>query len=66
MSTPSPAPSGLTALTLAGARATIAAIAAVQHGGTLGVSSLQEYHRNIAYWETASKRRVAGFGMPQT
>jgi carbamoyl-phosphate synthase large subunit len=50
--------------TLAGARATAAAIAAVQHGGTLGVNSLQEYHRNIAYWETASKRRVAGFGMP--
>jgi carbamoyl-phosphate synthase large subunit len=50
--------------TLSGARATAAAIAAVQHGGTLGVNSLQEYHRNIAYWETASKRRVAGFGMP--
>jgi carbamoyl-phosphate synthase large subunit len=48
--------------TLSGARATASAIAALQHGGTLGVNSLQEYHRNIAYWETASKRRVAGFG----
>lgn len=47
--------------TLAGARAIASAIAAIQNG-PLGVSSLQEYHRNIAYWETASKRRVAGFG----
>jgi carbamoyl-phosphate synthase large subunit len=52
--------------TLAGARATAAAIAALQHGGTLGVNSLQEYHRNIAYWETTNKRRVAGFGMPSS
>jgi carbamoyl-phosphate synthase large subunit len=51
--------------TLAGARATTAAIAALQDGRTIGVNSLQEYHRNIAYWETASKRRTAGFGMPQ-
>ena len=29
------------------------------------MNSLQEYHRNIAYWETASKRRTAGFGMPK-
>ena len=37
--------------TLSGASATVAAIAALQTG-TLGVKSLQEYHKNIAYWES--------------
>ncbi|HEY9677029.1 MAG TPA: carbamoyl-phosphate synthase large subunit [Drouetiella sp.] len=46
--------------TLAGARATAAAIAALQHG-PLSVQALQEYHRNIAFWETSSRRRTVGF-----
>lgn len=45
--------------TLSGARATASAIAALQHG-SLGVNSLQEYHKNIDYWEDASKKRVLG------
>ncbi len=36
--------------TLSAAKATLAAIAALQHG-SLGVKSLQEYHSNIAFWE---------------
>ncbi|HEY9871142.1 MAG TPA: carbamoyl-phosphate synthase large subunit [Candidatus Obscuribacterales bacterium] len=36
--------------TLSAARATLAALAALQHG-SLGVKSLQEYHSNIAFWE---------------
>jgi carbamoyl-phosphate synthase large subunit len=46
--------------TLAGARATAAAIAALQQG-PLSVNALQEYHRNIAFWETSTRRRTAGF-----
>jgi carbamoyl-phosphate synthase large subunit len=46
--------------TLAGARATAAAIAALQQG-PLSVCALQEYHRNIAFWETSSRRRTVGF-----
>jgi carbamoyl-phosphate synthase large subunit len=46
--------------TLSGARATAAAIAALQHG-SLGVNSLQEYHSSIAYWETTSRRRSPSF-----
>lgn len=42
--------------TLSGARATTAAIESMQRG-TIGVQSLQEYHRNIAYWETKSRSR---------
>lgn len=37
--------------TLSGAKATAAAIAALQQG-MLGVKSLQEYHTKIEYWET--------------
>src|SRR4030095_7513040 len=37
--------------TLSAAKATLAAIAALQHG-SLGVKSLQEYHSNITFWET--------------
>ncbi|HEY9713533.1 MAG TPA: hypothetical protein V6C72_08680, partial [Chroococcales cyanobacterium] len=51
--------------TLSGARATAAAIGGLQHG-SLSVQSLQEYHRNIAYWETASRRRPAGFSSSRT
>jgi carbamoyl-phosphate synthase large subunit len=40
--------------TLSGAKATVPAIAALQHG-TLGVKSLQEYHSRIAFWEQASR-----------
>lgn len=36
--------------TLSGAKATAAAIAAMQHG-SLGVKSLQEYHSKIEFWE---------------
>ncbi|MBY0356619.1 MAG: carbamoyl-phosphate synthase large subunit [Candidatus Obscuribacterales bacterium] len=36
--------------TLSGAKATAAAIAALQQG-SLGVQSLQEYHQKIAFWE---------------
>ena len=43
--------------TLSGARATVAAIAALQNG-SLGVKSLQEYHESIDYWEQASARRT--------
>jgi carbamoyl-phosphate synthase large subunit len=46
--------------TLSGAQATASAIAAIQRGA-LGVSSLQEYHQNIDYWENASRKRVLGF-----
>jgi carbamoyl-phosphate synthase large subunit len=46
--------------TLSGARATASAIAALQRG-SLGVKSLQEYHTNIAFWETTSGRRTATF-----
>lgn len=42
--------------TLSGAKATAAAIAALQQGN-LGVQSLQEYHQKIAYWESTSKVR---------
>ncbi len=48
--------------TLSGAKATAAAIAALQHG-TLGVKTLQEYHKNIAYWESAS-RQGSGVASP--
>lgn len=40
--------------TLSGAKATAAAIAALQQGN-LGVMSLQEYHQKIAYWESKTK-----------
>ncbi|MGC8011163.1 hypothetical protein, partial [Salmonella enterica] len=40
--------------TLSGAKATVSAIAALQHGA-LGVKSLQEYHKDIAYWEDVSR-----------
>jgi carbamoyl-phosphate synthase large subunit len=46
--------------TLSGAQATASAIAAIQRGA-LGVTSLQEYHQNIDYWENASRKRVLGF-----
>jgi carbamoyl-phosphate synthase large subunit len=39
--------------TLSGAKATVAAIAALQQG-KLGVQSLQEYHHKIAFWERSS------------
>lgn len=39
--------------TLSGAKATVAAIAALQQG-KLGVQSLQEYHHKIAYWERSA------------
>jgi carbamoyl-phosphate synthase large subunit len=42
--------------TLSGAKATAAAIAALQQGN-LGVLSLQEYHQKIAYWESTTKVR---------
>ncbi len=42
--------------TLSGAKATAAAIAALQQGH-LGVQSLQEYHQKIAYWESTTKVR---------
>ncbi len=42
--------------TLSGAKATTAAIAALQQGN-IGVQSLQEYHQKIAYWENATKVR---------
>lgn len=42
--------------TLSGAKATAAAIAALQQGN-LGVQSLQEYHQKIAYWESTTKVR---------
>jgi carbamoyl-phosphate synthase large subunit len=44
--------------TLSGARATVPAIAALQHGA-LGVKSLQEYHGNIAYWEKTNRELSA-------
>jgi carbamoyl-phosphate synthase large subunit len=44
--------------TLSGAKATVSAIAALQHGA-LGVKSLQEYHKDIAYWEDVSRNGVA-------
>ena len=44
--------------TLSGANATVSAIAALQHGA-LGVKSLQEYHKDIAYWEDVSRNGVA-------
>jgi len=40
--------------TLAGATATMSAIAALQ-AGSLGVKSLQDYHQNISYWEHTSQ-----------
>lgn len=46
--------------TLAGARATASAIAALQSGG-LSVKSLQEYHKNISHWEQASRVRSAPY-----
>jgi carbamoyl-phosphate synthase large subunit len=46
--------------TLSGAQATASAIAAIQRGA-LGVTSLQEYHQNIDYWENTSRKRVLGF-----
>ncbi|MBU6451554.1 MAG: carbamoyl-phosphate synthase large subunit [Cyanobacteria bacterium REEB67] len=42
--------------TLAGATATASAIAALQ-AGSLGVKSLQEYHKAIAGWEQSSQSR---------
>lgn len=42
--------------TLAGAKATAAAIAALQQGH-IGVRSLQEYHEKIAFWESTTKTR---------
>ena len=42
--------------TLAGAKATASAIAAMQQGH-LGVQSLQEYHKKIAFWESTNKVR---------
>jgi carbamoyl-phosphate synthase large subunit len=42
--------------TLSGAKATAAAIAALQQGN-LGVQTLQEYHQKIAYWESTTKVR---------
>jgi carbamoyl-phosphate synthase large subunit len=44
--------------TLSGAKATVAAIAALQ-SGKLGVQSLQEYHHKIAYWEKSAGQRKA-------
>lgn len=46
--------------TLAGARATAAAIAALQ-SGPLAVHSIQAYHRNIKVREAASSRRAVSF-----
>jgi carbamoyl-phosphate synthase large subunit len=46
--------------TLAGATATMAAIAALQ-AGSLGVKSLQDYHQNISYWEHTSQSNKARF-----
>ncbi len=45
--------------TLSGAKATASAIAALQNG-TLGVKTLQEYHSNIAYWESTSRESYPG------
>lgn len=42
--------------TLSGAKATTAAIAALQQGN-LGVSSLQDYHQKIEFWESKTKVR---------
>lgn len=44
--------------TLSGAKATVAAIAALQQG-KLGVQSLQEYHKKIAYWEKSNIKNAA-------
>src|SRR6185369_6484182 len=44
--------------TVAGAKATVSAIAALQ-SGKLGVQSLQEYHHKIAYWEKSTGSRKA-------
>jgi carbamoyl-phosphate synthase large subunit len=44
--------------TVAGAKATVSAIAALQ-SGKLGVQSLQEYHHKIAFWEKSSGARKA-------
>ncbi|MGD9683410.1 MAG: carbamoyl-phosphate synthase large subunit [Candidatus Obscuribacterales bacterium] len=46
--------------TLAGARAVASAIAAMQTGA-MEVKSLQEYHKNISYWESASKTKSAPY-----
>ncbi|MCA9802996.1 MAG: carbamoyl phosphate synthase large subunit, partial [Cyanobacteria bacterium HKST-UBA02] len=46
--------------TLAGARAVASAIAAMQTGA-IEVKSLQEYHKNISYWESASKTKSAPY-----
>jgi carbamoyl-phosphate synthase large subunit len=46
--------------TLSGARATASAIAAMQQG-KIEVRSLQEYHRNIAHWESNSDRPAVQF-----
>jgi carbamoyl-phosphate synthase large subunit len=43
--------------TLSGARATASAIASMQRG-SLGVNSLQEYHKTVDYWENTNKKRV--------
>ncbi len=49
--------------TMSGAQATTSAIAAMQRGA-LGVTSLQEYHQNIDYWENTSRKQVLGFSGP--
>ncbi|MBK9144301.1 MAG: carbamoyl-phosphate synthase large subunit [Candidatus Melainabacteria bacterium] len=46
--------------TLAGARAVASAIAAMQTGA-IEVKSLQEYHKNISYWESASRTKSAPY-----
>ncbi|MBK7748710.1 MAG: carbamoyl-phosphate synthase large subunit [Candidatus Obscuribacter sp.] len=46
--------------TVSGAKAVVQGISALQ-AGTLGVKSLQDYHQNIAHWESTSTSRGVRF-----